>query len=135
MVPIRSLKALRFVHVLALLTIITCGESSGSVQVSPQYVIVDNYAGDQTWNYSSMGTDRYPMGGGTYSVNLGGGQAQVSVTNGWAGVYTSLMHNTTDQDVLKPTQLLGPYVKAKYQPRIIGIEIDLSVGNGALQSS
>jgi hypothetical protein len=43
------------------------------------------------------------------------------------------MHNAVDQDVLKPTQLLGPYVKAQFQPRITGIEIDLAEGNGAFR--
>lgn len=137
MVLIRFLRVLGFFSVLALLMVFTCGESSGISQVSPQYVVVDDYAGvslpGREWYYSSIGTDRDKMGDGSYSVTLGGGQAVVKVTSGWAGVWTSLMHNAVDQDVLKPTQLLGPYVKAQFQPRITGIEIDLSDGTGSFR--
>jgi hypothetical protein len=137
MVLSRYLRVLGLVSVLTIVMVFSYGVSSVTAQVSPQYVVVDDYAGvslpGRSWYYSSIGTDRGEMGSGSYSVTLGGGQAQVSVASGWAGVWTSLMHNAVDQDVLKPTQLLGPYVKAQFQPRITGIEIGLAEGNGTFR--
>ena len=106
-------------------------------KVSPDSVIVDDYAGvshlDRQWYYSRIGTDRGEMGGGSYTMHIGGGNVTVTVQNGWAGVWTTLMHNARDNDALSPAQLLGPYVKRAYQPHIIGIQVDVLDGRGYLK--
>lgn len=103
-------------------------------KVSPRYIVVDDYSGislpGRPWYYSRIGTDRGEMGSGKYTINLGGGTAYAEVRNGWAGVWTILMHNARDNDTLSPAKLLGPYVKKKFQPHIIGLQIDLSDGYG-----
>ena len=103
-------------------------------KVSPRYIVVDDYAGlslpGRQWYYSRIGTDRGEMGSGKYTINLGGGTAYAEVQNGWAGVWTILMHNAKDNDTLSPEKLLGPYVKKKFQPHITGLRIDLSDGYG-----
>jgi hypothetical protein len=104
--------------------------------VSPEYVIVDDYAGvslqDREWYYTRIGSDRGEMGDafGSYTVDIGGGSASVVVNSGWAGVWTALKHNATANDQLEPTELLGPYIKSQYQPRIVGIEVDITDGSG-----
>lgn len=101
--------------------------------IKPLSIIIDDYAATTTyrdWYYSRIGTNRDEMGGGSYRVDIGGGKASVNVTNGWAGVWTNLMHNG---DTLDPIQLLGPYVKNEYQAQIIGAEIDVLDGSGTLK--
>jgi hypothetical protein len=109
-------------------------KSIPGITVSPQYVIVDDYAGvslpDREWYYSRLGSDRGEMGDGSYTVNIGGGNASVAVQSGWAGVWCYLKHNSRDNDVLNPIRLLGPYIKAQYQPRIVGIEVKIIDGVG-----
>ena len=99
--------------------------------------IVDDYTAtsteDRPWYYTRIGTDRGPTGEGEFNVEIGGGTAAVTVTDGWAGVWTSLLHGGMTEDALPPTQLLGPYVKDEYQPRITGIEIDLVDGTGTFK--
>lgn len=102
--------------------------------VTPKYVIIDDYNGvslpDREWYYSRIGTDRGGMGDGNIQVNIGGGNASVTVISGWAGVWTSLIHNVITNDELDPTQILGPYIRSQYQPRITGVELELSDGAG-----
>lgn len=106
-------------------------------KVSPKHITIDDYAGvslpDRQWYYSRIGTDRGVMGDGKYEIRLGGGTAYVKVRNGWAGVWTSLMHNERDADTLSPAKLLGPYVKKKFQPYITGLQIELVDGYGSLK--
>ena len=103
-------------------------------KVSPRYIVVDDYMGvslpGREWYYSRIGTDRGKMGSGNFKINLGGGTAYAEVRNGWAGIWTILMHNASDNDTLSPANLLGPYVKKKFQPQIIGLQINLSDGYG-----
>jgi hypothetical protein len=112
------------------------GSTSGSTVTSPQYIIVDDYAGfsnfGKDWYYTRIGTNRGEMGpyNGIYSVNIGGGNASVNVTLGWAGVWTSLLDLADSDPEIDPTQLLGPYIKSQYQPSIIGVEVDIIDGTG-----
>ena len=107
------------------------------IKVSPQYIVVDDYAGishpGKPWYYSRIGTDRGEMGSGSYEIHLGGDTAYVKVQNGWAGVWTILMHNAKDNDTLSPDILLGPYIQKKFQPYITGLQIDLSDGYGCFK--
>ncbi len=71
--------------------------------VSSQYAIVDDYEPESSlgrdWYYSRIGTDRGIMGDGDYSVEMGGGTTDVTVNNGWGGVWTSLKYlNSTNDD-------------------------------------
>ena len=112
------------------------GSFSGCTVTSPQYIIVDDYAGfsnfGKDWYYTRIGTNRGKMGpnNGIYSVNIGGGNASVNVTLGWAGVWTSLLDLANWDTEIVPTQLLGPYIKSQYQPSIIGVEVDIIDGTG-----
>ena len=100
------------------------------------HVVVDDYQAFSTpqrpWYYSRIGTDREVRGTGDYNVDFGGGNAAVAVRSGRAGVRTSLMHNIAEDHALLPRQLLGPYVRAEYQPRITGVELDIVDGSGNL---
>lgn len=106
--------------------------------VSPRYVIVDDYKGDSTyreWYYSRIGTDRGVIGddNGTYTADVGGGTASVTVQAGWAGVWTSLIHKGALNEEIDPNKLLGPYIKDQFQSRITGVEIDVLNGEGQLK--
>jgi len=107
------------------------------VTVSHQYIIVDDYIYqslvDPTWFYTRIGTDRGTMGGGSYSATISGGAATVNVLSGWAGVWTSLMHNAAVNDELDPVNILGPYIKTQYQPYVSGVEVDILSGSGTFK--
>lgn len=111
-----------------------CTPVFSQTTVTPKHLLLDNYAGTDTdtspWYYSRIGTDRGAMGGGVYDVNMGEGRAVVTVQNGWAGVWTNLIHNAESDAVLKADQLLGPYVRSEFQPRINGIEVSVVDGQG-----
>jgi hypothetical protein len=106
-------------------------------EITPKYVIVDDYEGESTsfmdWYYTRIGTDRGEMSYGSTQVDIGGGSASVSVSNGWAGIWSSLLHNASSNDDLDPTNILGPYINSQYQPSITGIEIALSDGTGTFK--
>jgi len=110
--------------------------NANTAEVSPQYIIVDDYKGvslhNRQWYYTRIGTDRGAMGdeNGSYTANIGGGTAAVTVQSGWGGVWTALKHNAATNDELNPKQLLGPYIKSQYQPNISGIEVDIIAGSG-----
>jgi hypothetical protein len=110
------------------------GKKVSSTYVSPQTIIVDDYAGvslaGRQWYYTRIGTDRGAMGDGSYTVNIGGGSASVTVNSGWGGVWTALLHNAATNDSLNPSQLLGPYIRNQYQPNITGVEVDITSGSG-----
>jgi len=104
--------------------------------IIPKYIIVDDYKATSNyrqWYYSRIGTDRGKMGSGNQSVTIGGGYASVSVNSGWAGVWTRLMHTSSENDLISPTKLLGSYVKDKFQPKISGVEIDILDGIGSFK--
>ena len=102
--------------------------------VSPSSVIIDDYQGvslpGREWYYTRIGTDRGVMGDGSFTTSLGGGSASATVSSGWAGVWTSLVHNAAENDDLNPRQLLGPFINGAYQPYISGIEVDIIDGLG-----
>jgi hypothetical protein len=112
----------------------TTGKRVSSTNVSPQTIIVDDYAGvswpGRQWYYTRIGTDRGAMGDGSYTANIGGGSASVTVNSGWGGVWTALLHNAAANDSLDPSQLLGPYIESRYQPHISGVEVDIASGSG-----
>ena len=106
-------------------------------EITPQYAIVDDYEGESTsnidWYYTRIGTDRGEMGEGSTQVDIGGGNTSVSVSSGWAGVWSRLMHNAALKDNLDPKRILGPYIKSQYQPSISGVELDLIGGVGTFR--
>ncbi len=122
--------------IVASLTLGVMEKKLSATTVSPQYIIIDDYNGvsfpGREWYYSCIDTDRGAMGypSGAYTVNTGGGTASVTVTSGWGGVWTSLLYNAVLKAELNPAQLLGPYVKSQYQPKITGIEVDVVSGTG-----
>ncbi|WP_295446667.1 hypothetical protein [uncultured Thiodictyon sp.] len=116
-----------------LLVMLALFATKSPAAIQSAYSIVDDYSAPATWNYSRIGTDRGAMGGGSYQVSIGGGSATASVTSGWAGVWTSLMHldaETADTDTLDPQQLLGRYVLPAFQPKITHIEVTVTGGTG-----
>ena len=122
---------------LALLIVVPSHVSSQQPQIA-SWVLVDDFAGkdappERLWYYSRIGTDRGAMGDGVYTVKLGGGSAEFNVSNGWAGVWISLIHNAKTRDELDPRRLLGPYVLSKYQPRITGVKVHLLSGSGRIK--
>jgi hypothetical protein len=112
----------------------TAGEKVSFTYVSPRTIIVDDYAGvsltGRQWYYTRIGTDRGAMGDGSYTANIGGGSASVTVNSGWGGIWTALLHNAATNDSLNPSQLLGPYIKSQYQSNITGVEVDITSGSG-----
>lgn len=98
----------------------------------PLRVIVDDYEQGcdeaSSWTSSRIGTDRGIQGEGEYSVTFTEGRAEVEVTSGQAGVWTSLRHRAVDRgedDVLDTERLLGRLVVDYYQVQLVGIEVDL----------
>jgi hypothetical protein len=99
--------------------------------------MVDNYRAVNTiekpWYYTCIGSDRGEMGFGSYQISLSDEYAQINVQNGWAGVWTSLIHSMQSSDDIDPNRLFGPYVDDAYQSRLQGLEIDIADGNGLLK--
>ena len=108
--------AQRYLVVLACSLLLIASDTQATVPTSRS--IMDDYTPTSTydtWYYSRIGTDRGAMGDGDFQVSIGGGAVTVSVTSGWAGVWTSLLHRGADsEDGLNPLQLLGPYVLPAY---------------------
>jgi hypothetical protein len=117
-----------------ILSIIFCITIISGLHAATASIVVDDYSGKSVpgreWYYSRIGTDRGEMDGGSTTLNIGGGSASVEVRWGWAGVWTSLLHNARFNEELNPAQLLGPYIKSQYQSRITGIEVDIIDGSG-----
>ncbi len=94
-------------------------------------VIVDDYEqgcdDGNGWTASRIGTDRGIEGDGDFSVVIENGRAEVEVTTGRAGIWTSLRHRAVDrgeEDVLDTERLLGPLVVDYHQVELVGIEVE-----------
>ena len=103
-------------------------------------IVIDDFQQNedsQSWFYSRIGTDRGKMGDGNYSLELDHGTANVEVTTGWAGVWTSMKHTANElddpEDTIHPERILGPYISDDWQMRLTAVEVDLVDGHGALK--
>ena len=92
-------------------------------------VIVDDFEPDGAW--SRLGTDRWLLG--TTPPTIGGGTAQTTVTAGWSGVMTGLMHTgDSHPGTVDPTALLGPWILPAWQVELTGVEVDVE-GDGTIK--
>jgi hypothetical protein len=101
-------------------------------------ILIDDFAGmdrpGRPWHSSRIATSRGEMGQGDYSVTLGRGLAGLRVkTSGWAGVWTSLIHDAAAREELDPRRILGPYILDQFQPQITGLRLHVLDGQGALK--
>ncbi len=86
-------------------------------------VLVDDFEPDEGW--SRLGTDRWLLG--TVTPAVGDGTAEVTLTEGWSGVMTGLMHTgDSHAGTVDPQALLGPWILPAYQVSIAGIEVDVA---------
>jgi hypothetical protein len=92
-------------------------------QIQIADVILDDYSSSERWSYSRISTNRGTM---PDDFPIGRGSANVDATNGWRGVWTSLIHLNNDPSMLNSKFLLGPYVISQYQPSVSNIQFRLN---------
>lgn len=127
------MKRTSFLHRLTLFTLLCAAgmlQATSASAVSTYSVIVDDYAAPSTWQYSRIGTNRGVMGNkdngiDTYAISIANGGATATVTDGWGGIWTSLLHLASDNDQLDPVKVFGPYIKPAWQGQITGVEADV----------